>query len=336
MKTLAECAIALLSIQDIWDSGVLSAALPEGQIEQLSAKITLDNLYKEGFLNLDLDMDLFATAVSRCVPLLLWVYIDSVDNTEYHYITHPPFGYNENPFDKTEKWGSEFKNIREMALLFFLRDLVNFVESPGTVYSTSTLDYVWSQARNPVDPNKPLWKLLIIYNVNISPNERDPKLVPSHASYFRTLDELLLHLFNEMSLSGQISMMTYCNDFSNDLLQDKYKKAFNAIKTALNVSDRELERRWNELDEGEIFIERDFNLSLKEFKRGARLYVMGEYLYIVSRLEGDENAGTYYLSYPKEDGLLILTSFYLSDDWEYNREKIYWMESVQKVLSKLL
>ena len=299
--TLAQIALQRLSIKEIWERGLLDAPLPPSQLEELNRKITLDNLYLEGLLNRDMDINLFGLAVSKSIPTYLWPYLGVIllvsglspftPEGEEYYNSGLPIKLT------SEQYTAELQDV--LALL--LEDIINFLNQPGLAFGNEELTLSWAHNYIGVDP----WKLITIPELPVEEEEEENIDLPSAIYYFETLDSLLAYL--PPRILGE-------SEEPSRLDRDQ-RTALSGMQKALRVNTETL---WKDFERDTGVITQNFELSLNEFVKGARVDVMGDFLYVAYTLEDE---GPYFSYYPREDALLILTSFFLNDErWKHSIE----------------
>ena len=311
MSSLSERAVEKLSVKEIWEHGLLGAPFPPDIYEQLCAKITLQNLYDEGLLTPEIDLELLSWGISNSVPNLMWPYINAKYKTDI-------FG-EDNPFSaegaeyiisELKLTNYEFQDLRKEALQHLAQDLTSLLQEEGLPFRRGSGIFVWSKVR---ENGCMLWKLLIIdlaskcWTIHRNP--------PTHVYILDNLDEFIEMYHGEM--------LTYTSgDFTARLISEEkeklpgsldntYRRIFNGIKEDLDINT---EKFWEELKTRGAILKGNFGLSLRELKKDTRVTVMGDYLYIVF-IDRD---GTDYIFVERKDGLLILTSFFLTgNEWEF-------------------
>ena len=328
MASLTQRAIDKLSIKDIWEKGVLNASLPPQTFDKLYNKITLQNLYNENLLTSDMDLDLFALALSKSAPNLLWSYIGLMYDTPWndwvgHFPEHTPFNQEGEEYiiKRYETTLEDYKEILKTALQALLNDLILFLLNLGIPHNYEKRFVVVSELENRQ------WKLLIIvpdvrYNVlgNYS---------YTHVFILDSLDEVLSTIYMNISRlieEGYIVPLYEPKEDTLYTLDPVFLKSLDMIRSGVNLNTEEL---WEELIMKEIILQNDFALSIRELKRNTRINVMGDYLYLIMVLEDE----TTFVSFKREEGLLILTGFYIPDNkWSFN--DIYIGATEEPVLSR--
>ena len=285
MASLTARAIDKLSVREIWEKGVLDAPLPPQTLNRLYNKITLQNLYSENLLTSDMDLDLFAFALSVSFPDLLWRY------NRYIFPEESPFGEE----DVIETTLEEYQLERKVALQDLLNDLLLFLDNLDHPQNYEDSIFVISKLEDD------LWKLL---NIVLDPTSEN---APTHVFILDSLDKVLGTIYenNKVFIEEGVAI-TLNRPLEHTLasLTPIILKSFNAIRTVLDIETEEL---WEMLKTGESVLTGDFQLSINELKRHNRVTVMGDYLYII--IVSDE--GTKFTSFNRKEGLALLTSFYI-------------------------
>ena len=312
MTTLSERAIEKLSVREIWEKGVLDAPLPSQTIDKLYDKITLQNLYQEDLIRTNMDLDLFTLAVSRSVPHLLWSYINHVSGSEPNaglYSEESPFSEEGERYVMLAEGltPEEFEKERENARDELLKDLIVFLKNLDVPQRYKDAIYVTSEMEDG------LWKLLII---DLSSKlEIMHTIPPTHVFILNSLDEVLNTIYETISTSIEPAFPVTLDGPEGsepERIDPTLVKSFDAIRLALGYDTEEL---WDQLTTREITLSEDFQLSLSILKEGARVNVIGDYLYLII-LYGHI---TDYVYYSREDGLALLTSFFLPvNKWSFN------------------
>lgn len=303
MATLTQLAFSRLSAAEIWEQGLLNLPLQSSLRQQIEDRLTFDNLYREGFINEDIDLDLLAYAMEKSVPYLLWAYISYNQGTNIFSDTRSPFTQEGEEYAMEELGitAVEFEALREGALATFATDLTTFLENPGRHYGYGgNLDLAWGRARNP-NVGDQLWKVVAIFA------DQDN---PSQDFYYPTLDQMLAGIYGFMHDSDNVDILT-SGEADPNILDDDERLALTGIQNSLEANPDNI---WSILEEGKITLSVDFQLAIYALTKGAQVHVVGDHLYIYV---GEEDEGSYYEYYTKEDGLLILTSFFLqSNTWD--------------------
>ena len=316
MASLTSRAIEKLSVKDIWEKGVLNAPLPPQTLDRLYNKITLQNLYNENLLTNDMDLDLFALALEKSAPGFLWPYINKIFETDIYSKESPLSEEGENFIaSNLEVVPENFDTFRNVALQNFLNDLI--------LYISTELDLPHRYVNNIFVSSRfedGSWKLLIINSkITLKTLKKDP---PTKVNIFNTLDELLFTIYGELeSYFSEGSIIKLVQNLANpadpdfELVDPTTEIALNGMRTALKVDPRKL---WDKLETGEAILTGDFSFSFRFLKRGSRLTVMGEYLYIVMT----NKSGTNFVNFTRDSGLALLTTFFLPDNlWKLKNLK---------------
>lgn len=307
MATLAQIALRQLPLVGIQGQEILNLSLPPEQLEKIKDKITLDNLYQEDIISPDLDISLFRIAVIKSIPNLLWSYISQWTKKDFYH-HQSPFTANGAYYlqrslqitpDQTEE-------IISSALELMVADLSRFLSKSGFSNYYGDLIIVWSRVFDSHSPDL-LWKILSIRSAYVTEEEADfPE--PTQTFYYRTLDDMLIGIFDEMQHYGVIT--TLDQSANPNELNSSLKLALMGMKESLKA---ETENLFRDLKKGIIILENNFQLALNIFKQGIRLYAMGRYLHIVEIIEDEDNPvfRTEDYFYTREDAILILASIFI-------------------------
>lgn len=327
MEPLTTLALRRIPLEQVWEEGVLNAPLPQSQIRELVSRITLENLYREGLLDEKTDPDLIAIALQKGDPHLLWPYIGLSVGAEINYPVNPFSQEAEKYIERDEGINPEnFDKIRQDAILLFIDDLIQFLDSPGFPYTYEDKTFVWGTVKAP-DRRKELWKIITIRN---SQSEDDETSTPLEVEYFDTLDEMLTYLFIE--IETYTTLIEGATHQGVNTLQMTYRYALQGLQTGLRIElgseNSNTETLWELLEQGVITLNSDFELSLNDLKDETRLTVVDNFLYIIVVKEGQQDyVGDYFVYYGRDDGLLILTSLYLKgNNWNYEAGLRYSLE----------
>ena len=334
MQSLANLALRQIPIDQAWEELKEGRALPAAQIQQLRNKITLDTLYHEGLINGNIDPDLFAVAVEKSIPNLVWPYIAFALNHPIYYPVSPFSQSGEDYMERDHGIDLDyFTEVRQGALSILATELASFLKEPDVPHDYNNLTIVWGRAENPNDP-EPLWKVLAI---RLSPEPEDEEEAgqegefgvpdPVLVNFFTTLDEMMVFIFHEMESYSEVSTLISTGNQGLNNLEPDYQAALRGIRTGLQAGT---EDTWEMLKEGIITLTNDFQLALAELENRTRLVVMGNHLYIIvverdkDIFNQDIERGNYYLFYRRDDALLILSSLYLTGNyWTLDINPVY-------------
>ena len=335
MESLATLASRRVPLTQIWEEGVLNEPLPNEQLRQLRDRITLDSLYHGGLINEDINIGLFAFAVEKSIPNLVWSYIGLVLNRP---IYHPASPFSKEGEDYAEKIRgikpNYFIEARKQALSVLATELTQFLEESGIPHDYGNVTIVWSHANNP-NGQKPLWKVLAI-RITPGPQDEDEAAQqdefgvpnPVQVNFFATLDEIMAFIFQEMDNQGVVTTLIHDNQSQGvNELESDYQAALNGMRNGLQADTESI---WEMLEGGIITLSGNFQLSLEDFKEQTRLVVIDDFLYIIvvesneDIYEQNVSRGSYYLYYQRDDALLILSSLFLTGNaWNLDTDPIF-------------
>ncbi len=327
MQSLATLASRRIPIAQIWEEGILNEPLPIQQLQELRERITLENLYNEGLINEDLDPDLFAFALEKSAPGLLWPYISLVLIRPMYVSTNPfsqaGLDYAQQRHGISEE---EFITARRSALSTLITELTQFLEEPGLAHDYGNLTIAWSRVED-------FWKVI---SIRITPEPKSEEAAgqegefgvpnPLIVNFYTTLDEMISFILEEMENYSDVKTLISFSQGFNELEPD-YRAALAGMKTGLQADTEDI---WEMLDEGVITLTTNFQLSLADLKDRTRLVVVDNFLYIIV-VEEDEDIfaqnilrGSYYLYYPRQDALLILSSLFLTGNaWNLDVDPLF-------------
>ncbi len=310
MATLRQLAIKNLPVVEIWEQGLLSSTtLPQGMIQELIAQVTLENLYRQGALTSNLDLDLFAYILMKeNLGSLLYPYLldlEAVIAEDFIFYVEANEDYQpEDIFDADtatyHQTGKETTiSIEErmpIALQELLADLIIFVSLPGRLiggnYSFDTADIsdllkfvVW-------DHQKGFYRLFSVDVVGDNTQE-----ISVVGTKIPSLDQLLRDV---IVVGDNISLRLYLETLKPKTLKPKIRCALQCLndEVVINV--------WEDLRTKKIGAPSKLEMVPLDLADAIDIYRIGDYMYIMNNEE--------VVYYTTEDSLLILNALLLNGD----------------------
>lgn len=293
MQSLRRLAIAKLPLTEIWNQGLLGqdSPLPNETKQELATRLTLDNLYRDGLLDENLDLDLFAYILQKenLGPLLYPYLVDQdvayTDEYTFYYVDDEEqeprdiFDADVVTYYLPEKEITiSIQDKLQSALKQLLHDLISFLENPGlpiaNVYTLPVRDYsipvdddyayneetvdhtfIWQQYNN-------AYRLFVI---------EDNKVV------FLTTLPSIDQVMRDVLLYQNVFITRLFKETSTpDTLSPEIRCALQCLKTSSTID------LWRSLANSGISVGQPLQMAPQSMVTAEKILTIGDYLYIIS------------------------------------------------------
>ncbi len=326
MQSLRQLAIGRIPVVEIWQQGLLEEGgpLPSKTVEELKSRLTLENLFREGSLTSNLDLDLFAYILRQQGLLkLLYPYLFDLGviyTDEFSFYDANDENYE--PLDLLDANtaiyylpGEEIiisiQDKLQPALQRLLDDLVSFLENPGlpiaNIYTLPMMDYgglhedesggvieekveftfIWDRYND-------MYRLFVIEEVDKNNNKL------TLLTTFQTIDNLLKDV---ISYEDRFITRLFTIILQPNILEPNIRCALQCFH---NTTSTDL---WKELKTKTIKLTGDLQMVPDDLVGAKEIRRIDDYLYIQGKTQVP-----YYLN---NDGILILDALSINPERWY-------------------